>query len=160
MWAARSVSAVALGAATATSLAGCQTTQQTSARAKLRADRVLATQHPLRVVRINPAVQVVSVRLLPRAGATAIVVVLHNRSARRLADLPISVGIRARGAKRYLNRASGLGYFQTHVPTLAPRGDATWVLQTTAVARGGGTPFAAVGGAGGAGGSKSGAARG
>jgi hypothetical protein len=144
MSAARSVSALALAAATATSLGGCQTTEQTSARAKLRADRVLATQHQVRVVRINPAVQVVSVRLLRRAGGTAIVVALHNRGPHRLADLPISVGIRAGGAKRYLNRASGLGYFQTHVPTLASGGDATWVFQTTP-APGAGAPFAAVG---------------
>lgn len=145
MSAARSVSALALATATATSLASCQTTQQTSARAKLRAEHILATQHPLRVVRVNPTVQVLSVRLLRRARGTAIVVALHNRGAQRLADLPISVGVRARGAKRYLNRAAGLDYFQTHVPMVAPGGDATWVFQTTAVARGGGAPFAAVG---------------
>jgi hypothetical protein len=145
MSAARSVSALGLAAATAASIAGCQTTQQTSARAKLRADRVLATQHALRVVRINPAVRVVSVRLVRSAGGAAIVVALHNRGARPLADLPISVGVRVRGAKRYLNRASGLGYFQTHVPTLAPDGDATWVFQTTTALHAGGAPFAAVG---------------
>jgi hypothetical protein len=145
MSAARSASALGLAAATAASLSACQTTQQTSARAKLSADRVLATQHPLRVVRLNPAVQVVRVSLLRSAGGAAIVVALHNRTRRSVADLPISVGVRTRGAQQYLNRASGLDYFQTHVPALAAGGDATWVFQTAASLRPYGTPFAAVG---------------
>jgi hypothetical protein len=71
-------------------------------------------------------------------------VALHNRGARALTDLPISVWTQARGgARRYLNQATGLGYFQTHVPALPARGDATWVLETPASVVG--SAFAAVG---------------
>jgi hypothetical protein len=116
------VATVALGA-----LSGCTTTQQKSARAKVVANRLLASRKPMLVTRANPDVKVESVTLLPGRRTSAVVVRLRNLRARVLEDLPISVGVRPR---RWLNRRGGLDYLETHVAALAPDAEATWVFAT------------------------------
>lgn len=127
-------------------LAGCDTTQQQSARAKLTATRLLAGRDPLLVRTPDPAIRVGRVELVRHAGAAAVVVELHNTSAAPLTDLPISVGLATdRRHRRYLNRRGGLGYFENHVAAIPARGETTWVFTTHRLAGASGRPFAVVG---------------
>jgi hypothetical protein len=113
-------------------VAGCSTTQQKSARAKVQAERLLATRKQVLVRQPNPSVRVEGVTLLRGHGRTAVVVALRNDGSRPVSDLPISLRT---GGGRYLNRRAGLGYFQTHAPAIVPGGEATWVFVTRARVR-------------------------
>jgi hypothetical protein len=126
-------------------LPGCVTTQQRNTRAKLRATRLLASRGPLIVTRPNRDVRVDRVALLRGAGATAIIVRLANTSRMTLTDLPISVGVVARGRRTYLNRRAGLEYFQRHVAAIGPRDEVTWVFTSRRRTPGRARPFALVG---------------
>ncbi len=128
-------------------LTGCvETTQQKSARAKVTADRLLASQNSVRVTRANPDVSVLGVGRVTSGGAQAIAVTLRNNAAQPISDLPISVGVLARGPHRvYVNSAPNLPYFQTHVGAIAPGAATTWVFTARARSASGGPPFAIVG---------------
>jgi hypothetical protein len=107
--------------------------------------RVLASQSATLVARANSEVSVGRLTLIHARTGTAIVVPLRNTSSRALTDLPITVGVHARGGRELpLNRSANLDYFDTHVAAIAPHAVTTWVFTTnrrlTAAA-----PFASVG---------------
>ena len=147
MSAARSASGCLMTAALAlTVLAGCDSTQQQAARARLKAARFLASATPTVVRHPNADVSVLAVTLVPGSGGTAIAVRLRNDAARPLNDLPISVGIvRPGGRRTYLNAAPGSDYFESHLASIAARGSLTWVYTTTRRLPAAVTPFALVG---------------
>jgi hypothetical protein len=127
-------------------LAGCDTTQQQSARAKLTATRLLAGRDPLLVRTPDPAIRVGRVEIVRHGAAAAVIVELRNTSAAPLTDLPISVGLESdRRHRRYLNRRGGLGYFENHVAAVPAGGSTTWVFTTHRLTRASGRPFAVVG---------------
>ena len=128
-------------------LCGCvETTQQKNARARLRAERVLASQGSVQVTRRNPNVTVGDVALLHGDSATAIAVMLRNNAATPTSDLPISVGIRTQdGHAVLLNRKPELPYFQTHVAAIAGGAQVAWVFSTPTVVASSARPFAMVG---------------
>jgi len=130
-----------------TTLTGCvETTQQKSARAKLTADRLLATQQPVQVTRTNPQVSVTGLAVLRHDHTTAFAVTLHNGARGVVSDLPISVGLSTRAGHRdYLNRQANLPYFQTHVGAIAAGDSTTWVFAQRVPVPSGGQPFALVG---------------
>lgn len=111
--------------------AGCDSTQQKSARLQIQAERLLAAREKVVVTRANPFVQAERVTVVRRSGRTAIAVLLRNTGSRPVSDLPISLRVDG----RYLNRRAGLAYFQTHTPAIAPGGEATWVFVTRAPVR-------------------------
>ncbi len=114
----------------AVALAGCATTQQQAARLRVVSARDRATEQAVRVSRADPAVAA-SATLVRSATGAAIVVRLRNLSDRTVSDLPITVAVReAGGRERVLNGASGLDYFLTHIPGIAPRGRLIWVFPT------------------------------
>ena len=123
-------------------LAGCATTQQTNARYKLRADRTLAGRKALRVRAPGTDASVGRVTVLRAARGGALVVELRNRTDRALSDLPITVGI----GRKPLNARGGLGFFATHVASIAPSSTVAWVF-TTRRRIPSGRPFAIVGNA-------------
>ena len=135
-----------LVAASAALLAGCTTTQQRDDWLTLKADRVLESRKPVLVTTPTRDVVVRRVQLL-RGHGTAIVVELENRTQHELADLPITVGVRAHGHTTYLNRRARLDYFETHVAVLRHR--TTWIFTTPRSVHG--RPFAVVGPGGAAG---------
>lgn len=130
-----------------TTLTGCvETTQQKSSRAKLTADRLLASQKPVQVVRANPQVSVAGLAVLRHDHTTAFAVTLHNNIAAVVSDLPISVGLTTHSGRRvYLNRQANLPYFQTHVGAIAAGGSTTWVFAARVPVPSGGQPFALIG---------------
>lgn len=139
-------SASAIVVATALLAAGCTTTQQRNDRAKLSAKRLLESRRALLVTTPTPDVAVERVGLAKRGRSVAVAVVLRNRTQQALTDLPVTVGLRARGRKdRPLNHAGGLGYFQTHVAALGPGERTVWVFSTRRARHLRGTPYAVVG---------------
>jgi hypothetical protein len=130
------------------SLGGCvETTQQKSAGAKLTADRILASQQPVRVTRANPQVAVLGVASVTHGSASAISVLLRNNATRPLTDLPISVGVHIDAGHRtvLVNGAAGLPYFQTHIGGIAPGATTSWVFTDGTRLPAGTQPFARVG---------------
>jgi hypothetical protein len=127
-------------------LVGCvETTQQKNARVQLQDDRLLASRSPVRVMRTDPGVTVLAVRILRTRAGTAIAATLRNDSARPVSDLPVSVGVQtSSGRLTYLNRQPELPYFETHVAGVAGSGQTTWVF-TTANRAPAGRAFAHVG---------------
>jgi len=129
-----------------TAIAGCDSTQQQAARARLKAARFIASSGRTVVRRRNPDVRVLAVTLLRGSRGSAIAVRLRNRSLRPRNDLPISVGIVARGGREtYLNAAANTYYFETHLASIGARRSATWVFTTSDALPAGATPVAAVG---------------
>lgn len=114
------------GGMVALAVAGCATTQQQAARLRLVSARDRATEEAVIVTRADPAVAA-RAALVRSAGGTAIVVRLRNLSGRTVSDLPITVGLRAGGRERVLNRGAGLDYFLTHIPGIGPYGRLIWV---------------------------------
>jgi len=113
-------------AAGSLAMSGCVTTQRSSERLKLRADRALAAHKPVVVRAAGADVRVLRVAVVRARHRGAIVVELANRTARALSDVPITVG----AGRTLLNARSGLSFFQTHVAALPARGRATWVFTT------------------------------
>ena len=113
-------------------LAGCVSTQEKNARARLVAERTLAGRRPLRVVERSSDVRVLRTSLVRGRGrASAIVVELRNRGEEPLTDVPVAVGLRGRDGRRTpLNGGRGLDWFQTHVPAIGGGERVAWVFLT------------------------------
>lgn len=128
-------------------VAGCDSTFQQNARAKLGAERRLAAKEPQVVADRGSEVRVERVTLLTAPGSTAVVVDLRNHAARAYRDLPISVGVRRGARKVLLNDAPELDWFSTHVPAIAAGGRTTWVFRSPPGRRAkrGEVPFVRVG---------------
>lgn len=122
----------AAAALSALGLAGCaDSTQTKNERARLGAQRELASRTPQRVTRTNPALRVDAVGLVRSRRGAAIVVALRSRASRPLTDVPIAVGVRTpTGTRRVLNARPRLSWFSTHVPAVPAGGTATWVFRT------------------------------
>jgi hypothetical protein len=137
---------VLVAALALTVLTGCDSTQQQAARARLKAERFIASAAPTVVRRRNPDIRVVAVKLVRGSAGSAITVRLRNAAARPWHDLPISVGILgSRGHRSYLNAAPNTYYFETHLASIAARGSVTWVFTTNQALPAGAKLFAAVG---------------
>jgi len=121
-------------------------TEQKSAWAHIQDARIIASQSPLIVRRASREVRVIRVALLQAGDRLAIAVGLRNLTSHALNDLPISVGLRASGGARvYLNRASGLDYFKTHMSEIPAGATASWVFTGHRRRRLAGRPFAVAG---------------
>ncbi len=126
--------------------AGCDSTQDKNERAKLRATRVLDGRKAQVLGHANPDVRVERVSLVRGKRTSAIVVELHSSAREPLTDLPVRVGVRARGGRRVpLNAGKNQGWFQTHVPAIDAEGTTTWVYTHRTRGLPAGRPFARVG---------------
>ena len=126
-------------------VAGCGTTQETSARLKVRAERILAGREPVALGAENPNVRGVDAAVLGQGTDAAVAVRLRNESGKPLNDLPILVGVKTGGGDTLVNRGGSFRYFQAHTPGLAPRRDTTWVFTAPAKKLPAGDPVVRVG---------------
>lgn len=111
-------------------LAGCDSTFDQNARAKLTAQRDLGTRTAKEVTERTGSVRVDDVTLLRDKRSTAVVVDVHSEADRVLTDLPITVGVVRDGKKIVLNRSGDIEWFAKHIPAVAPGGKATWVFRS------------------------------
>ena len=128
-----------------TALAGCDSTQQQAARARLKGIRAIASESPTVVRRANQDVRVVGVTLLRGPWGAVITVRLRNHASHPLNDLPISVGIVSSRRRMYLNAAANVDYFKTHLASIGARSSVTWVFSTPRQSPAAASPFAVVG---------------
>jgi hypothetical protein len=106
--------------------AGCQSTQDKSARLAAQAGKLEAEQG-LEVERRSRDVEVLGTSLITDENGSAVVVRLNNRARRALADVPIALALRdAAGETVFRNDTPGLQRSLTHA-ALLDRGRSTWV---------------------------------
>jgi hypothetical protein len=105
-------------------VSGCATTQDANKRIDVRFNRTLASRKPLELKGTDRNVQIVRTSVVNGKGGSAIVVVLRNRGAAPVNDLPIEVGPRG---GRPINAGANVPYFQSHAPAIAPGDEVTWV---------------------------------
>jgi hypothetical protein len=109
----------------AASLAGCDTTRDKSARAKIFADRSLDSRKPVAVKKAFAPIEVDKVQAVGRGAKALIVVALTNTSDKPYAALPINV---LAGGK-ILNRGPEIPYFNNHVPAIDGNAQTVWIFK-------------------------------
>ena len=123
----RAAAAVAAVALLAGSLAGCETTQEKSARLARSAKR-LTQQKGLRIERRNAVVVVGRRALVQDSNGAAAVVELRNRGHAGQAGVPVQLTVRAAGGRAlYANTTPGLQPSLVGVSVLAPGQRLLWV---------------------------------
>jgi hypothetical protein len=108
-------------------LAGCQTTQATSARLAKQGKQVFK-ETGVKVTRASHDVRVLDTAILHDANGAAAVVTLRNDTARAVLGAPVAIVVKGKGgAAVFRNDAPGLETALTHVASLAPRQRLDWV---------------------------------
>jgi hypothetical protein len=117
-----------LAVALALLLAGCESTQQTSARLARAGSQSLASERGL-VVRVqNRDVRVLATSVLQDANGTAVVVVLRNRAPRPLGSVPVAIDVRGSGGRSvYRNDLPGLDPSLVAATGVPANGELVWV---------------------------------
>ncbi|MBA3808063.1 MAG: hypothetical protein H0X28_06695 [Solirubrobacterales bacterium] len=116
----------------ALTLAGCESTQEKSAKlekaAKLQERSAAPAASGLTIKRASRLVKVLATAVVHSSEGTAAAVTLRNTSSHTLRDVPIEIHVRdARGASIYANDIPGLGAPLRSVALLAAHGELTWV---------------------------------
>lgn len=111
----------------AVAAAGCESTRAQAEKFTQQGDRAFAARG-LSVGRQNRDVEIVERAVVSDVNGAAAVVVLKNRGARALADVPIALAVKgANGKVLWRNDAAGLEEGLTHAALLAPGQTVTWV---------------------------------
>lgn len=126
-------------------LMACGTTQETSERLKVRAERILASRIPVNVEKANPEVEVVDTAIVRGGKEAAIAVTLRNRGTGLLNDLPLTVGVKTSSGDVPVNKGTSFRYFEAHTPALPPGRETTWVIIVPEKKLPPGSPVARVG---------------
>lgn len=106
---------------------GCQSTQEKSARLEKTAKHERLALQGVTVAKQNPAVRVLSSKVLRGKEASAVVVRLRDTSTKPVVAAPIAIAVRdATGKVLYQNNAPGEDPSLTRV-SLQPGQDAVWI---------------------------------
>jgi hypothetical protein len=123
----RSTAAVAILAG-GVAIAGCESTQDKSARLRKHGNTVLSQRTQTLVVRPNPDVRVLRTVALHDENGSAAVVELRNRSSRGLVNVPVAIDVRgANGASVFRNDTTGIEASLIGPSFLAARSSLDWV---------------------------------
>jgi hypothetical protein len=119
----------ALAALAVVGLTACQSTQSRSAELEAESSTELISEEGLKIERRNPDVKVTSTTVLRGSeGSNAVVVELHNDSARNLTEVPILIEVRGdKGKPFYANDIPGIEPALAAVPYIPAHGEAEWV---------------------------------
>ena len=108
-------------------LAGCETTQETSARLAKQGKHAFK-EVGLKVAHASGDVRVLRTAVVHDANGSAVVVTLRNRTARTIVAAPVSIVVKGKaGAAVFRNDAPGLEPALTHVAALGPHARLDWV---------------------------------
>jgi hypothetical protein len=108
--------------------AGCESSQDRSARLQQEGAKLIANQHGLVIRASNSAVRVVQAGIVTDANGTAAAVLLRNTKPTALGQVPIAIDVLGAGHKTvFANSAPGLEASLTSVAALPGKGDMTWV---------------------------------
>jgi hypothetical protein len=115
--------------------AGCESTQDKSARLEREGGGAIAEQKGVVVSRSNRDVKVLSTDVVQDENGTAAVVRMRNTGRSAIARVPVSIDVRARGGKTvFRNDDAGLEPTLAHVPVLRPGEEFVWVNDQIAAA--------------------------
>ena len=116
--------------------AGCESTQDESARLEREGGGALGgRQQGVVVTRRSDEVEVVSTEVLQDENGTAAVVRMRNNGATALAQVPVSIDVRAGGGRSvFRNDQAGLEPALVRVPLLRAGEEFTWVNDQVAAA--------------------------
>ena len=122
------IAVAALALLAVTGLSACQSTQDKSAELEAKGGTKLLSEEGLKITHENPDVKVTSTALLSNAEGNAVVVDLHNDSARNLTEVPILIEVlNSKGKSFYKNDIPGIEPALAAVPYIPAHGDAEWV---------------------------------
>jgi hypothetical protein len=122
------IAVAALALLAVTGLSACQSTQDKSAELEAKGGTQLLSEEGLEIKRENPDVKVTSTALLSNAEGNAVVVDLHNDSAKDLTEVPILIEVlNSKGKSFYKNDIPGIEPALAAVPYIPAHGDAEWV---------------------------------
>jgi hypothetical protein len=108
-------------------LAGCETTQQTSARLEKQGKHAFK-ETGVKVAAVSRAVRVLDTAVVDDSNGAAVVVTLRNETARTVVGAPVAIVVKGKGgAAVFRNDAPGLEPALAHVASLAPRQRLDWV---------------------------------
>ena len=140
--------AVAALAALVLLFAGCESTQDTSARLEREGGGSIGEQKGVVVSRRSEDVKVLSTDVLQDENGTAVVVRMRNTGRQTLAQVPISIDVRGRARRSlFRNDQPGLEPTLAHVPLIRPGEEFAWVNDQVAAAQTARTVKAKVGNA-------------
>ena len=109
-------------------VAGCESTQDKSARRQREGKGLLAKQQGLSIAETNTDVRVVGTTVLHDRFGTAAVVELENTTARDMTNVPLAITVKgARGRTVYRNNAPGLDPALVGAPLLPHRRRVVWI---------------------------------
>lgn len=109
-------------------VAGCESTQDKSARLEREGGGSLAGQKGVVVSKQSNDVKVLSTDVIQDENGTAAVVRMRNTGKTALAQVPVSIDVRARaGSSVFRNNQPGLEPALVRVPLLRAREEFTWV---------------------------------
>jgi hypothetical protein len=113
----------------ALTLSSCETTAEKSAKLEKIAQRsTAATQSGLTITHPSAVAKVLSSEIVSGSQGTAVVLTLHNLSAKALGEVPIAVSLKdSKGATVYSNSTPGLARTLTSVALLPPHATLTWI---------------------------------
>lgn len=118
----------ALAALLATALAGCETTQEKSARLEKEAKHVALARTGLSVTRPSAVIHVREAIVLHGAETAAVLVVLDNASSRAQERVPISITVSDENGKPvFSNDAPGLEAGLVSIASVPAHAEAFWV---------------------------------
>ncbi len=124
----RALTLAGLAALVATGLAACESTQSRSAELEKEGGAELVSEAGLKITKESSEVKVTSTAVLSDANGSAVVIGLHNSSARNLTDVPILIEVLdAKGKSVYKNDLPGIESNLSAVPYIAAGGDTDWV---------------------------------
>ena len=120
----------------ALALTGCETTAQKSAKLERVAKQLQASEaakngpakRGLSITKQSRSVQVLAASVLHSPEGNAVVLTLHNTSARSLSDVPIAITVYdAHGAPLYTNSEPGLSAALVSAPLLRGHATTIWI---------------------------------
>jgi hypothetical protein len=115
--------------------AGCESTQDKSARLERQGAGALEEQKGVVVTRSSRDVKVLATDVLQDENGTAAVVRMRNTGKAPLAQVPVTIDVRARAGKSvFRNDDAGLEPTLARVPLLRPGEEFTWVNDQVAAA--------------------------
>jgi hypothetical protein len=118
----------ALGAALVVTLGGCQSSQDQSARLQRQGAHAISSQKGLVVATTNTDVGIMQTGVVSDSNGAAAVIVLRSRKPTAIGSVPIAIDVLGKTGKSvFKNNAPGLEASLTSVPSLAPRGQLSWV---------------------------------
>jgi hypothetical protein len=132
--------------------AGCESTQDLSARLQKQGAHEIAAQHGLVIKGVNRDVRVVHTGVVTDSNGTAAAVVLRNVKHTSLGTIPIAINVQTAGGKSvFRNNTPGLEPSLVSIGAMPPGAEVTWVNDQVVVSGGVAAGVRAVAGAGGSG---------